>query len=123
MALVVANAFALASFSALACALAARLVLASAFLACALAVFAARRADAVCLAMGDRLHRCDGGNRWIGMVEFGDGGAAALAVRFPIAVAPTWRFPPPFPRRLFIASPSIEKGPCSSCDNPIIIRS
>jgi hypothetical protein len=44
-----------------------------------LAVFAARRADAVCLAMGHRLHRCDGGNRWIGMVEFGDGGAAALA--------------------------------------------
>jgi hypothetical protein len=29
--------------------------------------------------MGHRLHRCDGGNRWIGMVEFGDGGAAALA--------------------------------------------
>jgi hypothetical protein len=39
----------------------------------------ARRADAVCLAMGQRLHRCDGGNRWIGMVEFGDGGAAVLA--------------------------------------------
>jgi hypothetical protein len=31
--------------------------------------------------MGHRLHRCDGGNRWIGMVESGDGGAAVLAAK------------------------------------------
>jgi hypothetical protein len=29
--------------------------------------------------MGHRLYRCDGGNRWVGMAKFGDGGAAVLA--------------------------------------------